>query len=169
MLLRRFPFSTTAGSNTCSPHVSFRKRRKWARLSNFVGLFFSAGPHSLPPPPSLFLSYHPSPTKATFFVNSPHLHVLTFHFLSLHDTIAYTSLYYTRAAGSVKVKRMSWNITWCRRRHRGTSSHHSITPLLPICLLHAQCSPLKPTMKRYLFLMPPLYTSAPRVHCGWLV
>lgn len=28
------------------------------------------------------------------------------------------------------------------KRHKGTSLHHSITPLHPICLLHAQYSPL---------------------------
>lgn len=56
---------------------------------------------SLPPPPpptpsSLSLSRHPeSFTKATFFTNSPHLSLHTFHFLSIHAVTVYTNLYYT--------------------------------------------------------------------------
>lgn len=42
------PLSATAGSHTCFPHVFFCKRRKWAWLSNFVVLFFSLNPVSLP-------------------------------------------------------------------------------------------------------------------------
>ncbi len=98
--LAQSPLSATAGSNTCSPHVFLCKRRKWARLSNFVALFQSA---SLP----LWLSWKKKNTltKATFFLNSPHLSLFTSHFLSLsallfHAMIVYISLYYTHAAGS---------------------------------------------------------------------
>lgn len=77
-------------------------------------------------------------TKATFFMNSP---LLTSLFLSLHAMIVYTSLYDIPAVGS-KVELKEHHLVSERNRDKGTSSHHSITPLPAICLLHAQYSPL---------------------------
>lgn len=65
-------------------------------------------------------------TKATFFLNSPHLSLHTSFLLSLHATVVDTSLYYALAAGSESEVKEHHLLSGCDR-DKGNSHH--VTPL----------------------------------------
>lgn len=163
MLLHSLIFLPQLASNTCSPHVFFRKGRKWARLSNFVVLFFSQ-PISLSLPSASLTILN---KKKTLSQRQPSSWTpLTFLFSPLflsYAMIVYTSLYYSQAAGKEgEVKEPKHHLVSECKRHKGTSLHHSITPVSPMCPLHAQYSRFNWQWWWYLCLMPLLYTSAPK-------
>lgn len=143
MLLHSLIFLPQLASNTCSPHVFFRKGRKWARLSNFVVLFFSQPISlSLPSASLTILNKKKHSHKGNLLRELPspfssHLFFCLMQWL-------FTQVFIIPKLLEKKVKWRNRNITWCQKA-RDTREPLCITPLrqsLPCALSTLNIVPL---------------------------
>lgn len=108
------------------------QEEKMSSTFKLCGAFFSQPLSlSLSLCPSLTLSVSLNLTNVVFFVNSPHLSLLTSYFQSFsvllfHALIVYTALYYTQAAGSEgEVKEMKHHLVAETQGNLFTSLHYA--------------------------------------------
>lgn len=141
MLLHRVSLTTTAGCNTCSPDVSFCKRRKWVWFQTL-----SLSSHNPKKVPSQTL---PCPRAVAFSLSFPFWHC--FYKSSLHPRCCKQTS--NERGESLAFKRMQW------MTHKRPSAHH----FLPHAFFAFSVAPRAHEVRWGIyFRIPVLYRSTPK-------